>query len=59
MISGVANLKLTHVTYNVENPNAPHPFKTISYQDVISGTLAGHHLLIDVPLKHLKLCVSK
>ena len=59
MISGVANVKLTHVTYKVNEPNLPRPYQTISFEKIMSENLVGHQLLVDVPLKLLKPCVAK
>ena len=59
LISGVACTELTHVTYNVENPHLPHPYQTLSVDNILKGDLVGHHLLIDVPLKNLKPCIAK
>ena len=58
-ISAVANIVLTHVTSHAFSPGDLHNFHSISVNEIAERDLTGHHLLIDVPLRMLKKCVSK
>ena len=59
VISSVACTELTHVTYNVEDPHLPHPYKILFVENILKGDLVGHHVLIDVPRTILKPCIAK
>ena len=54
LMNRVANTTLTHVTSNVYSPVSTKHLQPITINELTVKDLAGHHILVDVPLRHLK-----
>ena len=59
VMNRVSNRRLTHVTSNVHTTLSTNIILPISIPDLCVRNLSGHHVLIDVPLRHLKACIKQ
>ena len=59
LLNRVANTRLTHVTNNVYSALSTNHLSPITIPELYTKNLAGHHILIDVPLRHLKAALKQ